>query len=72
MYFLDQNSLQATVVKLYWQIKAKINLKKQKKERKEINHRKRNEKKMITWRLNNMLLKNQWINKKIKKEIKIP
>ena len=25
----------------------------------EINHRKRNEKKMITWRLNNMLLKSQ-------------
>ena len=28
MYFLDQKSLQATVVKLYWQIKAQINLKK--------------------------------------------
>ena len=28
MYFLDQKSLQATVVKLYWQIKAQTNLKK--------------------------------------------
>ena len=28
MYFLDQKSLQATEVKLYWQIKAQINLKK--------------------------------------------
>ena len=27
----------------------------------EINHRKRNEKKPTTWRLNNMLLKNQWV-----------
>ena len=36
----------------------------------EINHRKRNEKKMTTWRLNNILLKNQWVNKEIKKEIK--
>ena len=36
----------------------------------EINHRKRNEKKLTTWRLNNMLLKNQWINEEIKKEIK--
>ena len=36
----------------------------------EINHRKRNEKKLTTWRLNNMLLKNQWVNEKIKKEIK--
>ena len=38
----------------------------------EINHRKRNEKKnkTITWRLNNMLLKNQWVNEEIKKEIK--
>ena len=35
----------------------------------EINHRKRNEKKMITWRLNNMLLKNQWVNNEIKEEI---
>ena len=36
----------------------------------EINHRKRNEKKPTTWRLNNMLLKNQWVNEEIKKEIK--
>ena len=32
----------------------------------EINHRKRNEKKLTTWRLNNMLLKNQWVNEEIK------
>ena len=36
----------------------------------EINHRKRHEKKLTTWRLNNMLLKNQWVNEEIKKEIK--
>ena len=36
----------------------------------EINHRKINEKKLTTWRLNNMLLKNQWVNEEIKKEIK--
>ena len=36
----------------------------------EINHRKRNEKKPTTWRLNNMLLKNQLVNEEIKKEIK--
>ena len=36
----------------------------------EINHRKRNEKKLTTWRLNNMLLKKQWINEEIKREIK--
>ena len=36
----------------------------------EINHRKRNEKKPTTWRLNNMLLNTQWINEEIKKEIK--
>ena len=36
----------------------------------EINHRKRNEKNLITWRPNNMLLKNQWVNEKIKREIK--
>ena len=35
----------------------------------EINHRKRNKKKTITWRLNNMLLKNQWVNNEIKEEI---
>ena len=27
-------------------------------------------KKWTTWRLNNMLLKNQWVNEEIKKEIK--
>ena len=26
--------------------------------------------KMTTWRLNNMLLKNQWVNEEIKKDIK--
>ena len=36
----------------------------------EINHRKRNEKKTITWRLNNTLVKNQSVNKEIKMEIK--
>ena len=36
----------------------------------EINHRKRSEKKLTTWRLNNILLKNQWVNEEIKKEIK--
>ena len=36
------------------------------------NHRKGNEKKPTTWRLNNMLLKNQWVNDKIKEEIKLP
>ena len=35
----------------------------------EINHKKRNENKLTTWRLNNMLLKNQWVNEEIKKEI---
>jgi len=36
----------------------------------EINHRKRNENKLTMWILNNMLLKNQWVNEEIKKEIK--
>ena len=36
----------------------------------EINHRRRNEKKPTTWRLNNMLLKNPWVNEEVKKEIK--
>ena len=36
----------------------------------EINHRKRNEEKLTTWRLNNILLKKQWVNEEIKKEIK--
>ena len=36
----------------------------------EINHGKSKEKKPTPWRLNNMLLKNQWVNEEIKKEIK--
>ena len=36
----------------------------------EINHRRRNAKKMITWRLNNLLLKKQLVNNEIKEEIK--
>ena len=36
----------------------------------EINHRKRSEKKPTAWRLSNMLLKNQWVNEEIMKEIK--
>jgi len=36
----------------------------------EINDRKRNEKKSITWRSNSMLLKNQYISDEINKEIK--
>ena len=36
----------------------------------EIKNRKRNEKKLTTWRLNNMLLKKKWGNEEIKKEIK--
>ena len=36
----------------------------------EINHGKRKEKKPTTGRLNNMLLKTQWVNEEIKKEIK--
>ena len=35
----------------------------------EINHRKRNEKKLTTWRLNNMPLKTQLFNEEIKREI---
>lgn len=35
----------------------------------EINQRKRNEKKMTTWRLTNMLLKNQWVSDEIKEKI---
>ena len=37
----------------------------------EINHRKGNEKKWTTWKLNSMLLKSQWVNEEIKKEVKI-
>ena len=36
----------------------------------EINYGKRNDKKLTTWKLNNMLLKNQWFNEEIKREIK--
>ena len=55
--FLYQKCLQATVVKLHWQIKAQINLKK--KKGKEINHKKLKKKKKptITWRLNALLKK---------------
>ena len=35
----------------------------------DINHRKRNEKKLTTWKQNNMLLKKKWINEEIKREI---
>ena len=38
----------------------------------EINHKKINEKKLTTWRLNNLLLKKQWVNEELKKETKIP
>ena len=36
----------------------------------EINHRKRNEKKIITRRINNMLLRNEWVNAEIKNILK--
>ena len=36
----------------------------------EINYRKKNGKRTNMWRLNNMLLKNQWVNKEIKEEIR--
>ena len=36
----------------------------------EIKHRKRNEKKLTTWRVNNTLLKNQRVDKEIEREIK--
>ena len=35
----------------------------------ETDHRKRNEKEQTTWRLHNKLLKSQWVNKEIKREI---
>jgi len=35
----------------------------------EMNHRKRSEKKITAWRPNNMLLKNQWVNEEIKRNI---
>ena len=34
-----------------------------------INHKKKCGKTMNTWRLKNILLKNEWVNKKIKEEI---
>ena len=36
----------------------------------EINHKKKTEKYMKTWKLNNMLLNNEWVNNKLKEEIK--
>ena len=35
-----------------------------------INHKKNTEKQAKTWKLNNMLLNNEWVNNKIKEEIK--
>ena len=35
----------------------------------EINRRKKSEEETITWRLNNMLLKKQWVNNEVKEEI---
>ena len=35
----------------------------------EISHRKKREEKTITWRLNNMLLKKQWVNDEVKEDI---
>ena len=37
----------------------------------EINHKKNTEKHIKTWRLNNLLLNNEWVNNEIKEEIKI-
>ena len=36
----------------------------------EINHKKTTEKHMKTWKLNNTLLNNEWVNNEIKEEIK--
>ena len=36
----------------------------------EINHRKNTEKHAETWKLNNMVLNNEWVNNEIKEEIK--
>ena len=36
----------------------------------EINYRKKNGKRANTWRLNNTLLKNQWVNNEIKEKIR--
>ena len=38
--------------------------------RKEINYKKKTSKNTNTWRLNNMLLNNQWITEEIKEKIK--
>ena len=35
----------------------------------EINHKKKSGKNTNTWRLNNMLLNNEWVNQEIKEEI---
>ena len=36
----------------------------------QISHRKNTEKQAKTWKLNNMLLNNAWVNNKIKEEVK--
>ena len=36
----------------------------------EINHKKTTEKHTKTWKLNNMLLNNEWVNNEIKEEVK--
>ena len=36
----------------------------------EINHKKNTEKHTKTWKLNNMLLNNEWVNNEVKEEIK--
>ena len=36
----------------------------------EINHKKKTEKHTKTWKLNNILLNNEWVNNEIEKEIK--
>ena len=36
----------------------------------EMSHKKKTEKYIKTWKLNNMLLNNQWVNNEIKEEIK--
>ena len=36
----------------------------------EINHKKNTERHIKTWKLNNMLLNNEWVNNEIKEEIK--
>ena len=38
--------------------------------RSEVNHKKKTAKITNTWRLNNMLLNNQWITEEIKEEMK--